>query len=162
MSEFDKLHVKMGKRDVSFSVEACQGRCSQLHGITDGAFKGLSTVADVLAVRTSEGRESYILEWNESVKKLPFLRIRTPSKGRIILFFYALKFHLSSSAQCFKDPLRVYRIRGAVANCTDRKSFLFFSDNQRLHYSAKASEATCSQALDHQSHNTYIKYQSVL
>lgn len=137
-----------------------------VHGIADGAFKGLSTVADVLAVRPPKGRESYTLEWNENVKKLPFFRMVTPEgphreKG---LSFSSMHWNFTRLAQreCFKDPLRVHGIRGAVANCIDRKSFQFSLDNQRSPYLAKASEATRSQALDHQSHNTYIKYQSVL
>lgn len=137
-----------------------------VHGIADGAFKGLSTVAEVLAVRPPKGRESYTLEWNESVKKLPFFRMVTSEgphreKG---LSFSSMHWNFTRLAQreCFKDPLRVHGIRGAVANCIDRKSFPFSLDNQRSPYLAKASEATRSQALDHQSHNTYIKYQSVL
>ncbi|OKP07148.1 hypothetical protein PENSUB_6108 [Penicillium subrubescens] len=46
----------------------------------------------------------------------------------------------------FKDQLRVHGIRAGVANCID----------------PKASEATRGQALDHQNHDTHIKYQSVL
>lgn len=36
---------------------------------------------------------------------------------------------------------------------------LFFTANI---FAAKASEATCGQALDHQNHNTYLKYQAQL
>ncbi|KAA8650193.1 uncharacterized protein ATNIH1004_002874 [Aspergillus tanneri] len=46
----------------------------------------------------------------------------------------------------FRDVLRVHSIRGNVANKID----------------PKASEATRGQALDHQNHDTYLKYQAAL
>ncbi|KAJ5813677.1 uncharacterized protein N7503_000427 [Penicillium pulvis] len=49
-----------------------------VHGIADGAFKGLSTVADVLAERPPKGRESWTLQWNENAKDLAFFRMVTP------------------------------------------------------------------------------------
>ncbi|KAJ5389764.1 uncharacterized protein N7496_000832 [Penicillium cataractarum] len=121
-----------------------------VHGVADGAFKGLSTVADVVSVRPPKGRESYTLEWSENAKELPFFRMVTPEgpQREKALSFSSMHWNFTRLAQreCFKDPLRVHGIRGAVANCID----------------PKASEATRSQALDHQSHSTYIKYQSVL
>ena len=41
-------------------------------------------------------------------------------------------------------------------------AFHFKSNTPYSCHSAKASEATRGQALDHQNHDTYIKYQSVL
>ncbi|EDN08146.1 conserved hypothetical protein [Histoplasma mississippiense (nom. inval.)] len=65
-----------------------------------------------------------------------------------VLSFSSLRHNFSSLAQRegFKDRLRVHGICGGDANCID----------------SKASEATHSQAFDHQSHDTYIKNQSVL
>ncbi|KAJ5235461.1 uncharacterized protein N7469_004629 [Penicillium citrinum] len=121
-----------------------------VHGVADGAFKGLRTVEDVLAVRPPKGRESYTLEWDEGKKGLSFFRMVTPDGPlpQRALTFSSLRHNFTSLAQreCFKDQLRVHGIRANVANCID----------------PKASEATRGQALDHQNHDTYIKYQSVL
>ncbi|KAJ5713927.1 uncharacterized protein N7483_011108 [Penicillium malachiteum] len=109
-----------------------------VHGVADGAFKGLNTVADVLAVRPPEGRESYTIE---------MVNPEGPSPNRA-LTFSSLRHNNTSLAQrqCFRDKLRVHRIRANIANCID----------------PKASEATRGQALNHQNHNIYLKYQSVL
>lgn len=96
-----------------------------VHGVADGVFKGLSTVADVLAVRPPEGRESYTLEWNENEKERPFFRMVTPEgpERNKALSFSSLHHNFSSLAQRegFKHRLRVHGIRGGVANCIDRK-----------------------------------------
>ncbi|KAJ5302313.1 hypothetical protein N7508_007176 [Penicillium antarcticum] len=119
-----------------------------VHGIADGAFKGLSTVAEVLNVKPPKGRESYTLKWEESVRDTPFFRMVTPEgpKQNGALTFSSLRHNFTSLArrECFRDVLRVHGIRGGVANRID----------------PKASEATRGQALDHQNHDTYIKYQS--
>ncbi|KAJ9483843.1 hypothetical protein VN97_g9548 [Penicillium thymicola] len=121
-----------------------------VHGVADGAFKGLATVTEVLAAKPPKGRESWTLEWNETVKDLPFFRM-VDSKGpksTKALTFSSLRHNFTSLAQRdgFKDQLRVHGIRGGVANKID----------------PKASQATRGQALDHQNHDTYIKYQSSL
>ncbi|KAJ5110853.1 hypothetical protein N7532_001388 [Penicillium argentinense] len=120
------------------------------HGVADGAFKGLTTVAEVLSMRPPKGRESLTLEWNEDKKELPFLRMinHDGPQGSRALTFSALRHSFSSLAQrmCFRDKLRVHGIRGGVANRID----------------PKASEAARGQALDHQNHSTFLKYQSVL
>ena len=99
-----------------------------VHGVADGAFKGLSTVADVLAVRPPKGRESYTIEWNENAKDLPFFRMVSPKgpDSKRALSFSSLRHNFASLAQreCFKDTLRVHGIRGGVANCIDRGLFL--------------------------------------
>ncbi|CAG8151922.1 unnamed protein product [Penicillium nalgiovense] len=121
-----------------------------VHGVADGAFKGLATVTEVLAAKPPNGRESWTLEWNETTKDLPFFRRVTaqgpdPTKA---LTFSSLRHNFTTLAQRdgFKDQLRVHGIRGGIANKID----------------PKASQATRSQALDHQNHNTYLKYQSSL
>lgn len=48
-----------------------------VHGIADGAFKDLDTVEKVLGMEPPKGRDSWTLEWNESVKGLPFFRAVT-------------------------------------------------------------------------------------
>ncbi|KAJ5932825.1 hypothetical protein N7516_007314, partial [Penicillium verrucosum] len=121
-----------------------------VHGVADGAFKGLATVTEVLAAKPPKGRESWTLEWNETVKDLPFFRM-VDSKGpksTKALTFSSLRHNFTSLAQRdgFKDQLRVHGIRGGVANKID----------------PKASQATRGQALDHQNHDTFIKYQSSL
>ncbi|KAJ6127623.1 hypothetical protein N7523_003235 [Penicillium sp. IBT 18751x] len=105
-----------------------------VHGVADGAFSGLSTVAEVLDMRPPKGRESYTLKWKERPKQ----------NGA--LTFSSLRYNFTSLARRdgFKDTSRVHRIRGGVASRID----------------PKASEATRGQALDHQNHDTYIKYQS--
>lgn len=104
-----------------------------MHGVADGAFKGLSTVTDVLAVRPPKGRESYTLEWNENIKGLPFFRMVTPEgpQQNKVLSFSSMHYNFGSLAQRegFKDPLRVHGIRAGVANCIDRKSFSVFLQN---------------------------------
>lgn len=96
-----------------------------VHGVADGAFKGLRTVEDVLAVRPPKGRESYTLEWGEGKKELPFFRMITPDGPlpQRALTFSSLRHNYTSLAQreCFKDQLRVHGIRANVANCIDRK-----------------------------------------
>lgn len=98
-----------------------------VHGVADGAFKGLSTVTDVLAVRPPKGRESYTLEWNNNKKDLPFFRMVTPEgpQQNKALSFSSMRYNFASLAQreSFKDRLRVHGIRAGVANCIDRKSF---------------------------------------
>ncbi|CAG8330027.1 unnamed protein product [Penicillium nalgiovense] len=45
-----------------------------VYRVADGAFKGLATVTEVLAAKPPNGRESWTLEWNETIKDLPFFR----------------------------------------------------------------------------------------
>ena len=98
-----------------------------VYGVADGAFKGLSIVTDVLAVRPLKGRESYTLEWNEKKRDLPFFRMVTPEGPyqNKVLSFSSMRYNFTSLAQRegFKDRLRVHGIRASVANCIDRKSF---------------------------------------
>ncbi|KAA8649640.1 uncharacterized protein ATNIH1004_002311 [Aspergillus tanneri] len=117
-------------------------------GLADRAFKGIHTVDELLSKVPPKGRESWTLEWEDSAKNLPVLRMVTsdgpdPVRG---LTFSSLHHGLTSLAQreCFRDPLRIHGIRGRVASVID----------------SKASEATRSQALDHQNPDTYLKYQS--
>ncbi|KAJ5366659.1 hypothetical protein N7541_000600 [Penicillium brevicompactum] len=121
-----------------------------VHGVADGAFKGHVTVTDVLAAKPPKGRESWTLEWNETAKDLPFFRMVTSEgpKSTKALTFSSLRHNFTSLAQRdgFKDQLRVHGIRGGIANKID----------------PKASQATRGQALDHQNHDTYLKYQSSL
>lgn len=107
-----------------------------------------------------------MLEWNQNEKGRPFFRMVTPEgpQWNKVLSFSSLRHNFSSLAQRegFKDRLRVHGICGGDANCIDCKQFdspYSFCANFHL---AKASEATHSQAFDHQSHDTYIKNQSVL
>ncbi|KAG0153469.1 hypothetical protein PDIDSM_2121 [Penicillium digitatum] len=69
-------------------------------------------------------------------------------KATKALTFSSLRHNFTSLAQRdgFKDQLRVHGIRGGIANKID----------------PKASQATRGQALDHQNHDTYLKYQSSL
>ncbi|KAJ5138867.1 uncharacterized protein N7515_003715 [Penicillium bovifimosum] len=121
-----------------------------VHGVADGAFKGLATVTEVLAAKPPKGRESWTLEWDETVKNLPFFRMVDSGgpKSSKALTFSSLRHNFTSLAQRdgFKDQLRVHGIRGGIANKID----------------PKASQATRGQALDHQNHDTYLKYQSSL
>ncbi|GMG01327.1 unnamed protein product [Aspergillus oryzae] len=113
-----------------------------VHGIADGAFKGISTVEELLEKRPPKGRESWTLEWKEDVKELPFFRMTTSQgpKADEAWTFSSLRHHLTSLAERdgFRDRLRVHGIRGAMANKIDRK------------------------ALDHMDHDSYLKYQSSL
>jgi hypothetical protein len=106
-----------------------------VHGVADDAFKGLSTVAEVLAVRPPKGRESYTLEWNENEKELPFFKMVSPEgpQRNKALSFSSMHYNFTSLAQreCFKDRLRVHGIRGGVANCIDRKLCRFSLNNLR-------------------------------
>lgn len=86
-----------------------------VHGVADDAFKGLPTVADVLAAEPPEGRESWTLEWSDKAKDLPFFRMVTlegPHTTRA-LTFSSLHHNFTSLAQrdCFKDQLRLHGIR---------------------------------------------------
>ncbi|KAH2457205.1 hypothetical protein KXW63_002869 [Aspergillus fumigatus] len=121
-----------------------------VHGIADAAFKGISSVDELLAQRPPEGRESWTLQWTESAKDLPFFRMVTPNGPRSDkgLTFSSLRHHFNSLRERdgFQNQLRVHGIRGQVANRVD----------------PKATEATRSQALDHQNHDTFLKYQAPL
>ncbi|KAJ5741814.1 hypothetical protein N7533_011223 [Penicillium manginii] len=121
-----------------------------VHGVADRAFKGLTTMAEVLSMRPPNRYKSLTLEWNKSKKELLFLRMidHDGPQGSRALTFSALRHSFSSLAQrmCFRDKLRVHRIRRGVANQID----------------PKASKAARGQALDHQNHSTFLKYQSVL
>ncbi|KAJ5641215.1 hypothetical protein N7490_005215 [Penicillium lividum] len=121
-----------------------------VHGVADGAFKDLDSVEKVLSMKPPKGRESWTLEWTEDAEKLPFFRAVTtdgPAASKA-LSFSSLHHNNTKLAvrDGFKDKLRVHGIRGGVANMID----------------PKASEATRGQALDHQNHNTFLKYQSPL
>ncbi|KAJ8154160.1 hypothetical protein LV165_006163 [Aspergillus fumigatus] len=121
-----------------------------VHGIADRAFKGISSVEELLAQRPPKGRESWTLQWAETAKELPFFRMVTPNgpKADKGLTFSSLRHNFTSLAQRdgFKDQLCVHGIRAELANRVD----------------PKASEATRSQALDHQDHTTFLKYQAQL
>jgi hypothetical protein len=89
-----------------------------VHSDADGAFKGLSTVTDVLAVRPPKGRESYTLEWNENMKDLPFSRMVTregPQQNKA-LSFSSMRHNFASLAQreFFKDR----QVPGWTPHCT--------------------------------------------
>ncbi|KAG0154230.1 hypothetical protein PDIDSM_1610 [Penicillium digitatum] len=121
-----------------------------VHGVADGAFKNLTSLDDVLAVRPPAHRTSFTLEWKEQCLQQPFFRMVTsngpdPIKG---LTFSSLRHHFTSLAERdgFRDKLRVHGIRGGVANRLD----------------PKASQAARGQALDHQNPNTFLKYQAQL
>ncbi|CAG8297098.1 unnamed protein product [Penicillium salamii] len=96
-----------------------------VHGVADGAFKGHTTVTEVLAAKPPKGRESWALEWNETAKDLPFFRMVTSEgpKPTKALTFSSLRHNFTSLAQRdgFKDQLRVHGIRGGIANKIDRK-----------------------------------------
>ncbi|KAF7590037.1 hypothetical protein BBP40_003426 [Aspergillus hancockii] len=77
-----------------------------VHGIADGAFKGISTVEELLEKRPAKGRESWTLEWKEDAKELPFFRMTTSQGPK------------ANEA----DRLRVHGIRGAMANKIDPKA----------------------------------------
>jgi hypothetical protein len=154
-----------------------------VHGIADGAFKGISSVDELLAQRPPEGRESWTLQWTESAKDLPFFRMVTPNGPRSDkgLTFSSLRHHFTSLRERdgFQNQLRVHGIRGQVANKVDRMFkaelvlshrclftillffYLLFNVADLIN-SAKATEATRSQALDHQNHDTFLKYQAPL
>lgn len=96
-----------------------------VHGIADGAFKGLETIEKLLSTKPPSGRESLTLEWTEEAEKLPFFRAVTnegPSPHKA-LSFSSLHYNNTSLAKRdgFKDPLRVHGIRGGVANMIDRE-----------------------------------------
>lgn len=96
-----------------------------VHGVADGAFKGLDTVEQVLAAKPPNGRESWTLNWGENAKDLPFFRMVTPEGPHTskALTFASLHHNFTSLAQraCFQNRLRVHGIRGGVANNIDRK-----------------------------------------
>ncbi|KAF7137127.1 hypothetical protein CNMCM5793_007191 [Aspergillus hiratsukae] len=117
-------------------------------GIADKAFRGIRTANELLDKRPPKGRESWTLEWEAHVQNLPVLRMVTadgPHPDRA-LTFSSIRHHFTSLAQraCFRNRLRIHRIRGGVANAID----------------ANASQAARSQALDHQNPDTFLKYQS--
>ncbi|KAJ5675025.1 uncharacterized protein N7477_004959 [Penicillium maclennaniae] len=121
-----------------------------VHGIADGAFKGISTIEELLAIRPPEGRESWTLRWRQEVQNVPFFRMvnsEGPKQDKA-LTFSSLRHNNTSLARRngYKNTLRVHGIRGAVANRID----------------ARGSEATRGQALDHQNPDTYLKYQSTI
>jgi hypothetical protein len=95
-----------------------------VHGIADDAFKGISSVDELLAQRPPEGRESWTLQWTDTAKDLPFFRMVTPSGPRSDkgLTFSSLRHHFTSLRERdgFQNQLRVHGIRGQVANRVDR------------------------------------------
>ncbi|EKV12779.1 hypothetical protein PDIG_42150 [Penicillium digitatum PHI26] len=82
-----------------------------VHGVADGAFKGHTTVTEVLAAKPPKGRESWTLEWNETAKDLPFFRM-----------------------------LRVHGIRGGIANKIDRNMSHHRDSNVPLQLNAATIE----------------------
>lgn len=92
-------------------------------GIADHAFKGISTVKDLLEQRPPKGRESWTLEWDESAKDRPFFRMVTADgpHPNHALTFSSLRHNFMALAQRvgFRDPLRIHGIRGGVANKID-------------------------------------------
>ena len=97
-----------------------------VHGIADGAFKGISSVDELLSKRPPPGRESFTLQWTDRAKGLPFFRMVTPEgpKESEGLTFNSLHHNFINLAERegFKDRIRVHGIRAAVANEVDRKS----------------------------------------
>lgn len=103
--------------------------------------------------------------------KLPVFRMVRPDgpHDTKALTFSSIRHHFTSLAQraCFQDTLRIHGIRGGVANAIDREPATPHPFLSRRHsrphtytFIAKASEATRSQALDHQNPDTFLKYQS--
>ena len=95
-----------------------------VHGIADGAFKGISSVDELLSTRPPPGRESFTLQWTDRAQSLPFFRMVTPQgpeemKG---LTFSSLNHNFISLAERdgFQDHLQVHGIREEVANRIDR------------------------------------------
>ncbi|CAG8296393.1 unnamed protein product [Penicillium salamii] len=121
-----------------------------VHGVADNAFKNLSSLEAVLAMKPPKGRGSFTFQWNEESKKQPFFRMVKsdgPDDSKA-LTFSSLRHHFSSLAERdgFKDKLRVHGIRGGVANKLD----------------PNVSQAARSQALDHRAADTFRKYQAPL
>ena len=95
-----------------------------VHGIADGAFKGISSVDELLSKRPPPGRESFTLQWTDHANELPFFR-KVTSQGpeeKKGLTFSSLHHNFTSLAERdeFKDRLRVHGIRAGVANKIDR------------------------------------------
>ena len=43
-----------------------------VHGIADGAFKGISSVDELLLKQPPPGKESFTLQWTDHANELPF------------------------------------------------------------------------------------------
>ncbi|EER41728.1 conserved hypothetical protein [Histoplasma capsulatum H143] len=117
-------------------------------GLADHAFRGISTIDELLEKRPPKGKESWTLQWNDDIRDRPFLRM-VAVEGRShdrALTFSSLRHHITSLAQRegFRDPLRVHGIRGGMANKID----------------PNASTASRNQGLDHKNSATFVKYQS--
>ena len=94
-----------------------------VHGIADGAFKGISSVDELLSKQPPPGRESFTLQWTDHASELPFFR-KVTSQGpeeKKGLTFSSLHYNFTSLAERdgFKDRLRVHGIRAGVANKID-------------------------------------------
>ena len=94
-----------------------------VHEITDGTFKGISSVDELLSKQPPPGRESFMLEWADHTSKLPFF-CKVTSQGpeeKKGLTFLLLHYNFTSLAEQdrFKDRLQVHRIRAGVANKID-------------------------------------------
>lgn len=46
-----------------------------VHGIADGAFKGILSVDELLSKQLPPGRESFTLQWMDRAKDLPFFHM---------------------------------------------------------------------------------------
>ena len=94
-----------------------------VHGITDGAFKGISLVDELLSKQPPLGRESFMLQWTDHTSELPFF-CKVTSQGpeeKKGLTFSSLHYNFTSLAEWdrFKDRLQVHGIRVGVANKID-------------------------------------------
>lgn len=96
-----------------------------VQGIADGAFKGISSVDDLLDQKPPPGRESWTLKWSDAVLDAPFYRKVTPEGvvPDMAWTFSAMRHNNTGLAkrEGFKDQLRIHGIRGEVANKVDRK-----------------------------------------
>ena len=97
-----------------------------IHGITDSAFKGISSVDELLLKQPPPGKESFMLQWTDHANELPFFRKVTSQgpekKKKRGLTFSSLHHNFTSLAvwDGFRDRLQVHGIRVEVANKIDR------------------------------------------
>lgn len=99
-----------------------------VHGIADGAFKGISSIDELLSKQPPPGRESFTLQWTDRAMDLLFFRMVTPQgpkEDKGLTFSSLHNFTSLAERDGFKDRLRVHGIRAGVANKIDRINSLF-------------------------------------
>ncbi|KAG2010920.1 hypothetical protein GB937_007464 [Aspergillus fischeri] len=123
-----------------------------IHSITDCAFKGISSVEEFTGPKTSRGQR--IMDSARAPLFPNGHSKQTKSGQRSDILLVKTQFHESSAKRWIRGPTTRPRNQSG-ARKQDVCPVL-------INYIAKASEATRSQALNHQDHNTFLKYQAQL